>query len=153
MVDNDAVPMPTVEELPKIWLRLAKRIPAICKILADKGFIGTERDYPWMNQVVTPTKLSAAKGYRKAPGHIKRDRPLTSSRFSAETVFKRIYDEDILGRKIPYGTTSSLSCHMRIPWLTAKLIFTSPFALLARILSLATIIGRTQRTIPGSTAK
>eukprot|EP00984_Skeletonema_dohrnii_P006915 scaffold2464_cov96-Skeletonema_dohrnii-CCMP3373.AAC.8 len=101
MINHDDIAMPTVEELPKIWLRLAK-IPEKYKILADKGFADTERDYPWFNLVETPTKLSAAKGYRKSPEHIKRDRPLTSSRFSAETVFHRVYSEDILNGKIPY---------------------------------------------------
>ena len=65
-----------VDELPKIWLRLAK-IPALYKILADKGFADTERDYPNFNQVETPTKLAASKGCRKSQEHIKRDRPLT----------------------------------------------------------------------------
>ena len=101
MIDHDKVPMPNVDELPKIWLRLAK-IPALYMILADKGFADTERDYPNFNQVETPTKLAAGKGYRKSQEHIKRDRPLTSSRFSAETVFSRVYSEDILNGKIPY---------------------------------------------------
>jgi hypothetical protein len=89
--------------VPKqLWLRLAK-IPKEYKTLADKGFAETERDYPNFNTAVeTPTKLAAAKAYRKAPEHIKRDRPLTSSRFSAETVFSRVYSEDILNGKIPY---------------------------------------------------
>ena len=39
MIDHNKVPMPTLDELPKIWLRLAK-IPALYKILADKGFAG-----------------------------------------------------------------------------------------------------------------
>lgn len=101
MIDHDKVAMPALEELPTIWLRLAK-IPKEYKILADKGFAETERDYPNFNTVETPTKLAAAKAYRKAPEHIKRDRPLTSSRFSAETVFSRVYSEDILNGKIPY---------------------------------------------------
>ncbi|KAL7552447.1 hypothetical protein ACHAWF_015688 [Thalassiosira exigua] len=106
-IDSDDVEMPTSEELPKLWLRLAK-IPAAYKVLADKGFADMERDYPWMNTIETPTRLAASKGYRKAPGHIHLDRPLTSSRFSAETVFKRVYDEDILCGKIPYYLISIL---------------------------------------------
>ena len=101
MVKESEVPMPELDELQTIWLRLAK-IPAAYKVLADKGFADTGRDYPWFNLIETPTRLAASKGYRKAPGHIKRDRPQTSSRFSAETVFKRVYEEDALQGKIPY---------------------------------------------------
>ena len=101
MVKESEVPMPELDELQTIWLRLAK-IPEAYKVLADKGFADTERDYPWFNLIETPTRLAASKGYRKAPGHIKRDRPQTSSRFSAETVFKRVYEEDALQGKIPY---------------------------------------------------
>ena len=92
---------PTREELPEIYLRLAKIPPSFC-VGTDKGFKGTDRDYPWFNRVFSPTKLSELKGYRKTGYHIRRDRPLCSARFSSETFFFRVDDDDIMKDTIPY---------------------------------------------------
>jgi hypothetical protein len=99
MVPN--VDKPTLEELPEIYLRLAK-IPPSFRIGTDKGFKGTDRDYPWMNHVICPTTLRDMKGYRKTAWHIRRDRPLCSARFSSETFFYRVDDDDIMKDTVPY---------------------------------------------------
>lgn len=42
------------------------------------------------------------KGYRRTPWHIRKDRPLCSARFSSETHFFRVDDQDIMKDTIPY---------------------------------------------------
>ena len=52
--------MPSENDLPDIWLRLAK-IPSLYGILGDKGFYKADRLNPNINVVRTPWKLSDDK--------------------------------------------------------------------------------------------
>lgn len=97
------VPMPSEEDLPDIWLRLAK-IPASWDVLGDKGFYKSDRCYPNLNKVRTPWKLSDknVKQYRRSAGMIVEDRETSDTRVVVEDDYERYRNEKILKGPIQY---------------------------------------------------
>ena len=91
---------------PKIPRRMAK-LPAIFKILADRGFDGDSLSYPHVNVVVTPEFLGKDDdgNWRKqfTLGELERDRSICELRYTCEVVFSRVTTEKLLAGIIPYG--------------------------------------------------
>ena len=92
---------PTIDELPKIPLRLAK-IPENYGVGGDKGFSGIERDLPNLNDVDTPPQVANSKTHRISEEMIIAEIPITTVRAPCETVFFRVDLEAVLHEKIPY---------------------------------------------------
>ena len=71
----EGIPMPSEDELPDIWLRLAKMPPEYAE-LGDKGFYQCDRLNPNVNKVKTPYKLASdeVQNYRRSAGMIGEDR-------------------------------------------------------------------------------
>ena len=105
----DDVPMPQKEDLPKIWLRLAK-IPPDYDGLGDKGFEKTTRMNPNMNTMRTPFKLSndQAIEYRRGAGMISADRETSYSRAPAEINYGRYRNDETLQPVVPYWQLAML---------------------------------------------
>ena len=100
-------PKPSLNELPKIPLRLAK-IPEDWGLGADKGFNGISGLLPNINEVLTPVQLSNYTTQSLSTAQIISEIPITTSRGGCETVFERISHEKILRERIPYWL---------LPWL------------------------------------
>ena len=102
----DNIPMPSEDELPDIWLRLAK-IPEEYDVLGDKGFWKTERYYPNFS---TPWKLSDKKvqKYRRSDGMIVSDRETSDTRVVVEDDYERYRNEDILKGSVPFWQLAML---------------------------------------------
>ena len=92
------------DEPPKIPRRLAK-LPAIFKVLADRGFDGDSLSYPHFNVVITPEFLGKNDDgtYRKqfSLNDLERDRKICELRYTCEVVFSRVTTEKILAGIIP----------------------------------------------------
>ena len=103
------VPEPTLEELPKIPLRLAK-IPHQYDELGDKGFHNTTRMNPNMNTTRTPYKLSSDEvvDYRRSEEMIAKDRETSYTRVPAEDNFERYRNDLILKDRVPYWNIAML---------------------------------------------
>jgi hypothetical protein len=85
-------------------------IPKGWKVLADKGFVGTSRMYPNMNEVSTPIRPT---GRKESGGHyhsaeVKGNRGKCKLRYTCEVVFARVTLEEILRDVIPYQHLSVL---------------------------------------------
>ena len=102
-------PMPTEDNLPDIWLRLAK-IPPEYDILGDKGFYFCDRLNPWVNHVRTPWKLSDKKvqEYRRSGGMIAEDRETSFTRVVVEDDYERYRNERVLKGTVPYWVLALL---------------------------------------------
>lgn len=103
---SDLVPdvhMPKEEDLPDIWLRLAK-IPPDWDVLGDKGFYKSDRYYPHLNKVRTPWKLNDKKvqQYRRSAGMIVEDRETSDTRVVVEDDYERYRNEKILKGPVQY---------------------------------------------------
>ena len=98
---------PTVDELPKVPLCLAK-VPEDYRFGRDKGFTGLEKDFPNVNACDTPVQVANSNTHRLSSAQIESDIPITTVRAPCETVFWRTAQEAILTEKIPYAV---------IPWL------------------------------------
>ena len=98
-------------ESPHIPRRLAK-LPAIFKILADRGFDGDSLSYPHVNVVVTPEFLgrdkdgSSRKQFTLA--ELERDRKICELRYTCEVVFSRVTTEKIVSGVIPYSSLAHI---------------------------------------------
>lgn len=103
------VPMPKEDDLPDIWLRLAK-IPPEYDILGDKGFYFCDRLNPWVNHVRTPWKLSDKKvqEYRRSGGMITEDRETSFTRVVVEDDYERYRNERVLKGTVPYWVLALL---------------------------------------------
>ena len=103
------VPIPTEDELPDIWLRLAK-IPPEYEILGDKGFYFCDRLNPWVNHVRTPWKLSDKKvqEYRRSDGMIIEDRETSDTRVVVEDDYERYRNERVLKGTVPHWVLAML---------------------------------------------
>jgi len=101
--------MPSADELPDIWLRLAK-IPVEYGVLGDKGFYRTERYYPNLNKVRTPWKLSdpQVKNYRRDATMVGEDRETSDTRAVVEDDYERYRNEKILNGTVPYWLIAML---------------------------------------------
>lgn len=94
-----------IDEPPKIPRRLAK-LPAIFKVLADRGFDGDSLSYPHFNVVVTPEFLgkdedgSSRKQFTLA--ELMRDRRICELRYTCEVVFSRVTTKKMVAGVIPY---------------------------------------------------
>lgn len=97
------MPMPTEDELPTIWLRLAK-IPREYGGLGDKGFFKTTRLNPNMNHMRTPFKLSDDQvvEYRRGGEMIKADQETSYTRAPVEIDYSRYRNEETLHGIVPY---------------------------------------------------
>ena len=104
-----SVPMPSEDDLPVIWLRLAK-IPAEYEILGDKGFYKGDRMNPFVNHIRTPWKLSDKKvqQYRRSAGMIIEDRETSDTRVVVEDDYERYRNERILKGTVPYWVLAML---------------------------------------------
>ena len=98
---------PTAEELPEIWLRLAK-IPSKYGILGDKGFDKATRFNPRLNKVRTPWLLSNVKDYRRSTEMVSMDLETSDTRSLAEGNFSRYKTEDLLKATVPYWEIAML---------------------------------------------
>jgi hypothetical protein len=101
--DDPLTPMPPLPigltMIPKGW-----------KVLADKGFVGTSRMYPNMNEVSTPIRPTGRKesGGRYHSAEVKGNRGKCKLRYTCEVVFARVTLEEILRDVIPYQHLSVL---------------------------------------------
>jgi hypothetical protein len=102
-------PMPRKEDLPDIWLRLAK-IPKGWTVLADKGFDKATRYNPRLNPVRTPMKLSddQVKDYRRSKEMIQHDQETSFTRVPAENNYERYRNETVLKGTVPYWVIALL---------------------------------------------
>ena len=100
---------PSKDELPVIWLRLAK-IPPGWTVLGDKGFDKATRLNPRLNKVRTPWKLAddEVKDYRRSAAMIKEDQETSYSRVPAENNYERYRNETVLKGKVPYWVIALL---------------------------------------------
>jgi hypothetical protein len=105
----EGIPKPSEEELPDIWLRLAK-IPPGWRVLGDKGFEKATRLNPRLNKVRTPWKLSNSevKDYRRSAEMIAEDQETSFTRAPAENNYERYRNEDILKHKVPIWVIAML---------------------------------------------
>ena len=101
------MPCPRKDDLPDIWLRLAKIPPKYC-VLGDKGFDKMTRSNPRLNHVRTPWKLSNVKDYRRSAAMIEGDRATSDTRTLAEGGFARYKMEDVLKATVPYWVIAML---------------------------------------------
>eukprot|EP00986_Skeletonema_menzelii_P018698 scaffold26680_cov210-Skeletonema_menzelii.AAC.2 len=86
---------------PKIPRRLAK-LPALLKVLADRGFDGDNLSYPHFNMVITPEFYDKeTKQFDVA--QLQRDRKICELRYTCEVVFSRVTTEKMLSGMIPYS--------------------------------------------------
>ena len=95
------VEKPTLDQIPKIPLRLAK-LPADYGFCGDKGFTGIEALLPNVNLVVTPPAVVNSKTHRLSAEMIASEIPVTTVRAPCETVFARVQNENVLRERVKY---------------------------------------------------
>ena len=95
--------MPQANQLPSIWLRLAK-IPPRFIVLGDKGFHLADRLNPHINHVRTPWKLSdgEVQEYKRSKDMIKEDRETSDTRVVVEDDYERYRNESFLSGTVSY---------------------------------------------------
>jgi hypothetical protein len=86
---------------PDVWLRLAK-IPPNKLGLADKGFIGTDRFYPFFNRICTPPKMQGRRVKQHHETEMEPKRKLCNHRYTSEAGYSRYIDVDGLKDIVPY---------------------------------------------------
>ena len=98
-----SITMPNKDDLPSIWLRLAK-VPPSYSILGDKGFYLADRLNPNINHVRTPWKLSneEVQEYKRSAGMIKEDRETSDTRVVVEDGYERYRNETVLKGTVSY---------------------------------------------------
>ncbi len=89
-----------IKDPPKIPRRLAK-LPALLKVLADRGFANDSLSYPHFNDVITPEFYDKESKQFSLP-QLQRDRKICELRYTCEVVFSRVTTEKIVSGVIPY---------------------------------------------------
>lgn len=127
---SDMVPEgydPGDEPMPRVWQRLAK-IPKEVDVIADKGFDKTSGCYPWWNYVWCPIILRDRNIKQTLPqemlgrtGH----RGIKRLRYTIETGYSRVMNQECLKDVIPYRNISQLQ--NMLAWGHAMINLRMPF--------------------------
>ena len=86
--------------LVELWGPRLHKVPAGYSMLSDRGFAGTERYYPNLNQQITPKFLAGRKQF--TCGDVSDDRRICQLRYTCEVCFARVTSETSLKDVIPY---------------------------------------------------